>query len=118
MLSAARRRHSPVLDDAVRAHARWLGSAVDEVLRDGAPPTAHDLSLLRSLAASGAPACVTSLLPHLLHPDPVIRRICEDDLLIMGLPARDYLMRQRAAASSELRREIDRVWRQIQANGW
>jgi hypothetical protein len=55
---------------------------------------------------------------YLLHPDAVIRRICEEDLLIMGLAAGDYLMRQRAAASPELRREIDRVWRQIQANGW
>lgn len=54
----------------------------------------------------------------LLDADPLVRRICEQDLLIMGLSARDYLMEQRERASPALRSEIDRVWRQIQKNGW
>jgi len=54
----------------------------------------------------------------LLDADPLVRRISEQDLLIMGLAAREYLMEQREQATPELRREIDRVWAQIQRNGW
>lgn len=54
----------------------------------------------------------------LLDADPVVRRIAEQDLLIMGVSAREYLMEQRGRATPELREAIDRVWRQIQVNGW
>ncbi len=54
----------------------------------------------------------------LLDADPLVRRICERDLLIMGLSARDYLMEQREGAAPGLQAEIDRLWRQIQKNGW
>lgn len=61
------------------------------------------------------PICQATLL---LDPNPLVRHICERDLLIMGLAAREYLMEQRARATPELQREIDRVWQQIQKNGW
>jgi hypothetical protein len=54
----------------------------------------------------------------LLDPDPIVRRMAEQDLLYMGLAARDYLFEQRAKASPELRRAIDRIWERIQAAGW
>ena len=54
----------------------------------------------------------------LLDADPIVRRIAEQDLLIMGLAARDYIMEQRERATPDLREAIDRVWRQIQKNGW
>ncbi|MSQ93068.1 MAG: hypothetical protein EXR98_00765 [Gemmataceae bacterium] len=54
----------------------------------------------------------------LLDADPLVRRIVEQDLLIMGLSARDYLMEQRERATPELRQAIDRLWQQIQRNGW
>lgn len=54
----------------------------------------------------------------LLDADPIVRRIAEQDLLIMGLAAGDYLMEQLARAAPELREAIDRLWRQIQKNGW
>jgi hypothetical protein len=54
----------------------------------------------------------------LLDADPIVRRIAEQDLLIMGLAARDYLMEQRDVASPDLRHAIDRLWAQIQKNGW
>jgi hypothetical protein len=54
----------------------------------------------------------------LLDADPIVRRIAEADLLIMGLPARDYLMEQRDRATPELQRAIDRLWARIQKNGW
>ena len=53
----------------------------------------------------------------LLDANPLVRRIAEQDLLIMGLAAEGYLMEQRAKAGTELRQAIDRVWRQIQTNG-
>jgi hypothetical protein len=54
----------------------------------------------------------------LLDADPIVRRIAEQDLLIMGLAARDYLMEQRELAAPDLRHAIDRLWAQIQKNGW
>jgi hypothetical protein len=44
--------------------------------------------------------------------------MAEQDLLFMGLAARDYLMEQRERASPELRASIDRLWRLIQDGGW
>ncbi len=61
------------------------------------------------------PICQATLL---LDANPLVRRIAEQDLVIMGLSARGYLDEQRANASPELRREIDRVWQAIQRNGW
>jgi hypothetical protein len=60
------------------------------------------------------PRCQATLL---LHPEKLVREIAEQDLLVMGRNARGYLMEQRAKASDELRREIDRVWRQIEIEG-
>ncbi len=51
---------------------------------------------------------------RLLHEDPLVRRICEADLLYMGRPALDYLREQRALAGPDLRRAIDRVIERIQ----
>jgi hypothetical protein len=50
----------------------------------------------------------------LLDKDPLVRRIVEQDLLIMGRAAKDYLDEQRAKASPELQRAIDRIWQRIQ----
>jgi hypothetical protein len=58
------------------------------------------------------PKCQATLL---LHADPLVRSICEDDLLIMGKAALPYLAEQRAKATSELQKEIDRVVKRIQA---
>jgi len=50
----------------------------------------------------------------LLHPDPLVRRICENDLLIMGPACLPYLEEQRAKATPELQKEIDRVRARIE----
>jgi len=49
----------------------------------------------------------------LLDADPLVRQICEQDLLIMGRAAKDYLDEQRAKASPELQKAIDRLWERI-----
>jgi hypothetical protein len=51
----------------------------------------------------------------LLDPDPIVRRMAEQDLLVMGRSARNYLNDQRARASAELRQAIDRMWQRILA---
>jgi len=49
----------------------------------------------------------------LLDKDAIVRRMAEQDLLIMGRAARPYLEEQRAKASPELRKAIDRLWQRI-----
>jgi hypothetical protein len=49
----------------------------------------------------------------LLDPDPVVRAIVEQDLLIMGKAAKPYLDEQRAKADPELQEAIDRIWQRI-----
>jgi hypothetical protein len=53
----------------------------------------------------------------LLDPDPVVRRMAEQDLRVMGTAAKPYLDGQRAKATPELRRAIDRLWQQIERAG-
>jgi hypothetical protein len=49
----------------------------------------------------------------LLDPDPLVRRMAERDLVIMGRAARPYLDEQRGQASPELQTAIDHVWELI-----
>ena len=60
------------------------------------------------------PRCQATLL---LHPDPLVREIAEQDLLVLGRLAREYLLEQRAKANPDLRRQIDRIWKQIEVEG-
>jgi hypothetical protein len=60
------------------------------------------------------PRCQATLL---LHDDPLVRAIAEQDLLVLGQSAREYLQEQRANARPALRQAIDRIWRQIEVEG-
>lgn len=53
----------------------------------------------------------------LLDPDPVVREMARQALLVMGRSAEGYLKERRSEASPELRTEIDKVWAQIVAEG-
>jgi len=48
-----------------------------------------------------------------LDPDPIVRGMARQCILVMGLRARDYLTEQREKASPELQLEIDRIWGEI-----
>lgn len=61
------------------------------------------------------PICQATLL---LDANPLVRRVAEQDLEVMGRAARGYLLEQREKAGPELREAIDRVWRRIETNGW
>jgi hypothetical protein len=49
----------------------------------------------------------------LLGPDPVVRGMAEEAILVMGKDAKEYLDEQRARARPELQEAIDRIWRRI-----
>jgi hypothetical protein len=63
-----------------------------------------------SLKPGPRPICHAT---KLLDPDPLVRRIVEQDLLIMGVAAKPYLEEQRAKAAPELQQAIDRIWQRI-----
>jgi hypothetical protein len=52
----------------------------------------------------------------LLDPDPVVRRMAEQAILVMGTSAKGYLDEQRAKASPDLQDAIDRIWWRILAD--
>jgi hypothetical protein len=49
----------------------------------------------------------------LLDPDPIVRGMAEQDLLVMGRASKPYLDQVRSIAAPELRQAIDRIWRRI-----
>jgi len=53
----------------------------------------------------------------LLDADPIVRRMAEQDILVMGRSAKPYLDEQRAGAKPELQQAIDRIWQRIVEEG-
>ena len=49
----------------------------------------------------------------LLDKDPVVRRMAEQDLLVMGKMCKNYLFEQRELVSPELQKAIDDIWSRI-----
>ncbi len=67
-----------------------------------------------NLKAGVRPICQAT---KLLDPDPIVRAMAEQSLVVMGSAAKAYLDEQRAKASRELQNAIDRVWRRIVDEG-
>lgn len=86
--------------------------AVTLTFKDGKLTKAEEKA---NLKAGVRPRCQAT---RLLDKDPVIREIMEKDILVMGRACKWYLDEQRAKASPELKREIDRVWQRIVDEGW
>lgn len=53
----------------------------------------------------------------LLDPDSIVRRMAEQDLVVMGRAVKPYLDVRRADASPKLRAAIDRIWQRILDEG-
>lgn len=70
--------------------------------------------LTSDLKSGMRPICQAT---KLLDPDPIVRRMAESCIVIMGQACRSYLDEQRAKATPELQREIDRVWQRILDEG-
>jgi hypothetical protein len=75
----------------------------------------EDLSETRTVRPCVRPVCQAT---KLLDADPLVRRMAEQDLLVMGRAAKGYLDEQRAKAEPELKAAIDRVWKRIVDEGW
>jgi hypothetical protein len=67
-----------------------------------------------SVRAGIRPICQAT---KLLDRDPLVRRMAEQDILVMGRSAKSYLDQQRAKANPKLKRAIDRIWQQIVDEG-
>lgn len=64
----------------------------------------------RNVVRGMRPRCQAT---KLLDPDPIVRAMAEQDLLVIGRAGKDYLDEQRAKASPDLKQAIDRIWKQI-----
>src|SRR6266568_6537950 len=53
----------------------------------------------------------------LLDRDPIVRRMAEQDVLVMGRAAKPYLDQVRATARPKLQQAIDRIWQRILDEG-
>lgn len=53
----------------------------------------------------------------LLDKDPIVAKMAQKDLLLMGQACKEYLDSQRAKASPELQQAIDKIWQQILKEG-
>ncbi len=73
-----------------------------------------DVQESSSVVAGVRPICQAT---KLLDRDPLVRRIVEQDILVMGRSAKSYLDAQRAKARPALKRAIDRIWARIVAEG-
>jgi hypothetical protein len=69
----------------------------------------------RSAVRAGVrPICQAT---KLLDGDPIVRRMAEQDLLVMGRAAKPYLDQVRAKARPKLQQAIDRIWQRILNEG-
>lgn len=55
---------------------------------------------------------------RLLDADPIVRKMAERSILIMGRAAAGYLEEQHAKAAPALQQAIDRMWQRILDEGW
>lgn len=69
-----------------------------------------DAQQRNTVRAGVRPICQAT---KLLDRDPIVRRMAERDILVMGRAAKPYLDQQRAKAKLALKRAIDRIWQRI-----
>jgi hypothetical protein len=67
-----------------------------------------------ALRAGVRPICQAT---KLLDSDAIVRRMAEQDLLVMGRAAKTYLDQVRATAGPKLQRAIDHIWQRILEEG-
>jgi hypothetical protein len=73
-----------------------------------------DIQESRKVFRGVRPICQAT---KLLDCDPLVGRMAEQDILVMGSLAKEYLDEQRAKAKPELRQAIDLIWQRIVKEG-
>jgi hypothetical protein len=89
---------------------------IDATLEFNADGTLDDISETRNVIRGIRPICQAT---KLLDKDSLVRRMAEQDILVMGRSCKKYLDEQRAKAKGnpELQKAIDRIWKRIVDEG-
>jgi hypothetical protein len=101
----------------LRVHASVAAGGdgnIDAVLTLGAAGSLVNILEKGAVRPGIRPVCQAT---KLLDTDPIVRRMAEQDLLVMGRTAKPYLDQIRATASPQLKRAIDRIWQRILNEG-
>jgi hypothetical protein len=101
----------------VRGHAAVIAGGegrVDMLMTLGTAGSLVHIYEKGTLRPGIRPICQAT---KLLDSDPIVRRMAEQDLLVMGGAAKPYLDQVRAAARPQLRVAIDRIWQRILEEG-
>jgi len=101
----------------VRGHAAVIAGGeghVDMLMTLGPAGSLFEIHERSALRPGVRPICQAT---KLLDRDPIVRRMAEQDLLVMGRAAKPYLDQVRAAARPKLQQAIDRIWQRILNEG-
>src|SRR5262249_15255218 len=88
--------------------------AIDLHMRFDGDGNFVDAKQRNTVRAGIRPICQAT---KLLDRDPIVRKMAERDILVMGRAAKWYLDQQRAKAKPALKRAIDRIWQRILEDG-
>jgi hypothetical protein len=101
----------------VRAHVSVAAGGdgnIDVVMTLGAAGSLVNILEKSALRPGVRPICQAT---KLLDRDPIVRRMAEQDLLVMGRAAKPYVDQVRATARPKLQQAIDRIWQRILTEG-
>ena len=101
----------------VRAHASVAAGGdgnIDVVMTLGAAGSFMNVLEKSALRPGVRPVCQAT---KLLDRDPIVRRMAEQDILVMGRAAKPYLDQIRATARPKLQQAIDAIWQRILNEG-
>ena len=101
----------------VRGHAAVMAGGegqIDVLITLGAAGSLVHIYEKSALRPGVRPICQAT---KLLDRDPIVRRMAEQDVLVMGRAAKPYLDQVRATARPKLQQAIDRIWQRILDEG-
>jgi hypothetical protein len=101
----------------VRGHAAVMAGGegkIDLLMTLGTAGSLLNISEKSALRPGVRPICQAT---KLLDSDPIVRRMAEQDLRVMGRAAKPYLDQVRATAEPKLQEAIDRIWQRILEEG-
>ena len=101
----------------VRGHAAVMAGGegqIDVLITLGAAGSLVQIYEKSALRPGIRPICQAT---KLLDRDPIVRRMAEQDVVVMGRAAKPYLDQVRATARPKLQQAIDRIWQRILDEG-
>ena len=101
----------------VRGHAAVMAGGegqIDVLITLGAAGSLVQIYEKSALRPGIRPICQAT---KLLDRDPIVRRMAEQDVVVMGRAAKPYLDQVRATARPKLQQAIDRIWQRILNEG-